>query len=449
MQTPQSVPAAKLLALQFPAPSQVSAPEHDVTALLPQALPGALFPPSTHTDAPVVQDVTPDLQLLGFVVQARPAVQALHTPVLQTRLVPQLVPSARDVPVSPQTALPVVQESVPVWQVLLGVHDWPLLHVVQVPALQTMLVPQDVPPALFPLSTQTCDPVEHDVVPSLQGLPGWQALPAVQETHCPVLQTRFVPHDVPSESEVFASTHVDAPVLQLNVPAWQGLAGVQLPPAVQVMHAPPEHTLLVPQDVPFGAFPDATQVEMPVEHDVVPVLQGSLGWQDAPAVHAMQAPPLQTWPVPQAVPSVRFWLLSPQLMLGEQLVVPVWHGLAGVQLRPDVQATQAPPLHTFPVPHGVPFWTFPVSRQTGAPVLQTVMPVRQALPVTAQLAPAAQETQLPLALQTMSVPHAVPAATFVELSLQVMVVPQASVPLWHAFAGTHASPFAHVLHVPD
>jgi hypothetical protein len=42
-----------------------------------------------------------------------------------------------------------------------------------------------------------------------------------------------------------------------------------------------------------------------------------------------------------------------------------------------VQATQAPLLHTWFVPHDVPFGRFPVSAQTEVPVTQDVAPVRQ------------------------------------------------------------------------
>ena len=83
MQTPQSVPAAKLLVWHVPIPSHVSAAEHAVAVLLPQALPDALLAPSTHTDDPVVHDVTPALQGLGLVVHVRPGVHGEQTPVLQ------------------------------------------------------------------------------------------------------------------------------------------------------------------------------------------------------------------------------------------------------------------------------------------------------------------------------------------------------------------------------
>ena len=161
-----------MLTLQFPAPSQVSAPEQAAAVLLPHALPAALFPPSTQTEVPVEHEVTPALQRFGLVVQARPAVQAEHVPALHTRLVPQLVPSGSEVVVSVHTGAPVEQERVPVWHVLAGVQDCPLLHVTHAPALHTMPLPQVVPAAVLPVSTQTELPVVHEVAPVLQALAG-------------------------------------------------------------------------------------------------------------------------------------------------------------------------------------------------------------------------------------------------------------------------------------
>ena len=73
--------------------------------------------------------------------------------------------------------------------------------------------------------------------------------------------------------------------------------------------------------------------------------------------------------------------------------------------------------------------TFADSAQTGAPVLHVRVPVRQGLPVTAQLAPTLQSTQAPVALHTLSVPQLVPAATSVFLSVQTGVpVERVSIP---------------------
>lgn len=100
-----------------------------------------------------------------------------------------------------------------------------------------------------------------------------------------------------------------------------------------------------------------------------------------------------------------------------------------MQASPAVQATHVPPLQTMLVPQEVPFATFPDCVQTGAPLLQTVVPVRQGALEIEQLAPTWQLTQIPVVPQTLFVPQLVPAATSLLLSLQTGVpVPQASVP---------------------
>ena len=134
-------------------------------------------------------------------------------------------------------------------------------------------------------------------------------------------------------------------------------------------------------------------------------------------MHAAHAPLLQTRLVPQTVPLTRFAPLSAQVMVGEQDVKPAWHGLLGVQARPAVHATHAPALHTMLVPQAVPFWTFPASTQMGAPVLQVIAPVRQGRPEMAQVASAVHSTQAPVALQTLLVPHAMPADKLVPVSV--------------------------------
>ena len=102
---------------------------------------------------------------------------------------------------------------------------------------------------------------------------------------------------------------------------------------------------------------------------------------------------------------------------------------------------QIPALHTRFVPHDVPFATLPCSTQTGAPVLHVVVPVRQGLPVTGQLAPTLQSAHAPTALQTLSVPQIVPAGASVPLSVHTGVpVEQDSVPWWHGFDGVQAAP---------
>ena len=69
------------------------------------------------------------------------------------------------------------------------------------------------------------------------------------------------------------------------------------------------HTMLVPQLVPAGLLPMARQTGVPVEHEMAPVWQASLGWQEVPAVHAAQVPfrqtPVAHW-VPLGVPAQLF-----------------------------------------------------------------------------------------------------------------------------------------------
>jgi len=103
--------------------------------------------------------------------------------------------------------------------------------------------------------------------------------------------------------------------------------------------------------------------------------------------------------------------------------------LAGWQLIPAVHVTQTPTLQTWFVPHVIPSGALPDSVQTGAPVVQLITPVRQGFPVIAQAIPALQSTHVPVALQTLFAPQAVPAAAAVPLSVQVaMPVAQVSVP---------------------
>jgi hypothetical protein len=296
------------------------------------------------------------------------------------------------------------------------VHDWP--------------APHNVPEPLLVVSVQTIVPVEHVVIPFLHGLAGWHAWPAVQDTQAPARQTRFVPQAVPSGWFAPLSVQTGLPVEQLSVPTWHGLAGGHAVPAVQATQVPLAQTMFAPHMVPFGRLPDSWQTGDPVAQDVVPVLQTLVGWQLAPDAHDTHAPALQTRSVPHCTPLVSDWPVSLHAMLGEQTVTPAWHGLAGTQLVPAAQAAQLPPVQTMLVPHTVPLGASEDSMQTGAPVLQAMVPRRQGFPATVQVAPAMHAPHVPVALQTMSVPQAVPAGTLLPLSLQTGAPPeQLNVPL--------------------
>ena len=275
-----------------------------------------------------------------------------------------------------------------------------------------------------------------------------QLPPATQLPHVPPLQTLLFPHEVPSVTfPVSAQTEV--PVAHDVAPVRHGLAGVQLAPATQLPHVPPSQTLLFPHEVPSVTFPVSAQTEVPVAHDVAPVRHGLAGVQLTPAVQLPHVPPLQTLFVPQEVPFVTF-PVSPQTGAPvTQEVAPVRQTFVGVQAAPAVQAAHVPALHTMFVPHDAPLETFPDSVQTEAPVSQAVVPVRHGLPLTLQVAPAVQLTQLPVEPQTLLVPQLVPAARSVPLSLQSGVpVVHVSAPRWQGFVGTQLAPSAQAPHCP-
>jgi hypothetical protein len=137
--------------------------------LEPHDVPAPTLPaPSTQVGAPVAQEMTPSLHGDGLPLQPLPAVQETHVPEpLQTMLVPQPVPAALFVS-STQVDTPVVHEVTPFLQAAFGlvVQGWPAVHKVHWPfALQTWLTPQPLPAAFTAPSTQTCVPVAHEVTP--------------------------------------------------------------------------------------------------------------------------------------------------------------------------------------------------------------------------------------------------------------------------------------------
>ena len=400
-----------------------------------------------HIIAPVEQDVVPFLQTVGLVVQLVPAVHAPQVPdPLQTMFVPQLVPAAL-LPPSTHVIAPVEHAVMPFLHAAFGfvVHALPAVQVPHAPdPLQTMFVPQLVPAALLLPSIHVIAPVEQEVVPFLHAAFGFvvHALPAVHAPQTPTpLQTMFVPQLVPAALLV-PSMQAITPVAQDVAPFLQMLGLlVHAVPAVQPPQMPRLQTRFVPHVVPFATLPVSAQTGTPVTHEVAPVLQWFVGWQATALVHGPHVPLLQTMFVPHDAPLARFRPVSEHVIVGEQVCVPAWHGFAGAQASPAVHDAQAPELHTMFVPQDVPLATFPDSVQTGVPEVHTVAPVRQGLPVTVQLAPAVQSVHAPVALQTLFVPHAVPAARLVFLSVQTGdPVEQASVPAWQGFVGAQVAP---------
>jgi hypothetical protein len=125
-----------------------------------------------------------------------------------------------------------------------------------------LFVPHEVPFATFPVSAQTEVPVAHDVAPVRHALAGMQLTPAVQDPQVPLLQTLLVPQEVPFAT-VPVSAQTGVPVTHEIAPVRQAFAGVQAAPAVQAVHVPPLHTMFVPQEVPLARL-------LPVsEHDTL------------------------------------------------------------------------------------------------------------------------------------------------------------------------------------
>jgi hypothetical protein len=114
--------------------------------------------------------------------------------------------------------------------------------------------------------------------------------------------------------------------------------------------------------------------------------------------------PSQTWPEPQGAPAL-FGAPSTQAWapLAHE-VIPVRQALPPlvVQAVPAVQLTHWPDaVQTWSAPQVVPAGLSASSRHTGAPLLQSVTPRRQALPgFEVQPAPCVQATHAPLPLQT-------------------------------------------------
>ena len=252
----------------------------------------------------------------------------------------------------------------------------PLLHVMLSPD-----VPQAVPLATGPSSVQVCVPVEHEVVPEWHefgGLPGVQLALAVHGEQVPTLQTSLPSQVVPLATFVSVSMQTEVPVAQDVEPTWQGLVGVQLALAVHGEQVPALQTSLLAHVVPLATFVSvSTQTEVPVAQEVEPTWQGLVGVQLALAVHCVHVPLLQTSLLPHVVPFAAFAPVSTHVeapVLHD--VSPVWHGLAGVQAVPAVQATHDPDaLHTSLVAHDVPVVTLtPVSTHTDVPVLHDVSP---------------------------------------------------------------------------
>jgi hypothetical protein len=387
-------------------------------------VPFVLFDPSTHCALPELQSMTPLRHALpGLVVQAAPALQALHAPLLHT-------PPAHAVPFAlfePSThwALPELQSMTPLRQALPGlvVQAAPALQALHEPLLQTPPA-QAVPLGLLLPLAQTAAPELHSVTPLVQALLGFevQAAPCVHITHwSEALHTWLVPQEAPVPRRV-PCMHTGAPEVHEMLPVKHGFVGVHVAPPVQFTQAPAElHTWLVPHTDPGALLLPSTQASAPDEQSVMPLRQRfGLMPQTLPAAHATQVPePLHTWPAPQDVPAAALVVASTHTELPVlQSTRPLRQGAPGLVLHaaPAMQAPQLPVAsHTWPEPHEVPAALLLPLMHVWVPVAHEVMPLRQ--PGLGFEVHGWLEThvrQLPVALHTWFVPHTVPAGRLPE-----------------------------------
>ncbi len=241
-------------------------------------------------------------------------------------------------------------------------------------------------------------PDEQSVVPVWHGLGGVQLVPATHAVQTPLSQTSPLPHEVPFGRAIPVSVHEGVPPAQETTPVWHGFAGGHEPPATHVPHVPLSQTSLAPHGVPFATLPVALQTGRPVLQSVVPVWHGLVGMQLAPGVHEVQTPLSQTMLVPHEVPLVTGVVVS--LHTGVPVVHPMapsTHGLGGVPHDvPAVHPTHRPLSQTALVPHEVPFIAaVDESVHTGAPVAQLMTPVTHGLGCVVQEPPAVQLLQTP------------------------------------------------------
>ena len=352
-------------------------------------------------------------------MQVCPALQATQAPLpLQTMPVPQALP-ADLLPKSTQTGAPVWQLVMPVLQAVGLVEQFAFaVHAVHAPdPLQTMLVPQPVPPGLAASSTQVCAPVAQDVVPVLQAFElVVHACPGAHATQPPLpLQTIPTPQLVPA-ARFIPSAQVVALPLQVVVPCLQAVGlPVQLWPATQVPQNPLPSHIWPPVHIAVGGLAvPSMQTDVPVVQEVMPLRQiDGLAVQVCPAVQDAQVPiPLQTWLVPQFVPAAVFPASRQRGAPIAQSTTPVLHGALGlvVQAWPAMQATHCPlPLQTMPEPHAVPAPALSPSTHPGA-IPHATTPILHRPPgLPVQTVPAAHVVHEPL-LQTLSVPQEIPSA---------------------------------------
>lgn len=267
-----------------------------------------------------------------------------------------------------------------------GWQEPPLEQDAQFPPLQTLPVPHGVPLALFVVSLQTDEPLLQLVAPFLHGLLGLHVVPEVQEPQLPLLHTLFGPQLVPLPT-LPLSTQTGEPEEHSVKPSLHGFDGAQLWPCAHTLQVPrPSQTMPWPQEIPGGDSPVSLQLGAPPLQSTVAVAHTLEAAQLAPWAQSTHLPfGSQTLLVAQAV----------QVTLPPQPSDQVPHSLP--RSAQDFAAhLHAPcPSHFCPTPQLVPLGALPSSVHTPPPLLQSMLAVLQAL-LAWQAAPSRQSVHLPL-----------------------------------------------------
>jgi hypothetical protein len=101
-----------------------------------------------------------------------------------------------------------------------GAHAMPSAHATQTPSLQTRPDPHPllVPLGTLPLSIHWDVPVAQAVLATLHGVGVVQEVPSVHATQVPLLQTMLSPQELPFATFLLESTQSAVPALQERVP---------------------------------------------------------------------------------------------------------------------------------------------------------------------------------------------------------------------------------------
>jgi hypothetical protein len=157
---------------------------------------------------------------------------------------------------------------------------------------------------------------------------------------------------------------------------------------------------------------------------------------DPPAQHGCPTPPHTQVPDPSHTP-VGHTVPGGRLPVGlqtcapvEQLMVPVWHGFAGLHAAPATQVHVPVVLqYVDGAEHNVPAGSVVVSEQLAAPAAQRIVPDRHA-GVSVHAEPMPVTLHVPVALHAEVAPQLVQAGTGVPLSTHTRVpVEQLTVPV--------------------